>query len=411
MKTELMSPVGSYESLAAAIKAGADSIYFGVQHLNMRARSANNFTLEDLKKITEICKNNKIRSYLTVNTILYDNDLELMKKIIDAAKESRISAIIASDIAAIQYANKIGIEVHISTQANVSNIESVKFYSKYADVIVLARELTLNQIKHISNEIKKQNITGPKGNLVQIELFIHGAMCVSIAGKCYMSLAQYNHSANRGACLQACRRSYKITDEETGDELTIDNQYVMSPKDLCTIEHIDKIIKAGVTVLKIEGRGRKADYVFTVTKCYKEALQSYQDNTFTKEKTEQWIKQLESVFNRGFWHGGYYLGNKLGEWSNKYGSKATKEKTYIGHATNYYTKNKVALFQLESHNLKIGDKILITGPTTGVIESEVEEIYINDKPSKQATKGQEVTFTVPEKVRKNDKLFLVVDRQ
>src|SRR3989344_8296374 len=326
---ELMSTVGNYESLIAAINSGADSIYFGVEQLNMRAKSANNFTIKDIDKITKICKENKIECFLTLNTIMYNHDLNLMKKICNKAKKSNVNAIIASDVSAMMYANSIGLNVHCSTQTNVSNIESVKFYSKFVDVIVLARELTLMQTKDICNKIKKQNIKGPSGNPIRIEIFAHGALCVAISGKCYMSLAVYNASANRGACLQNCRRSYRVIDEETGDELVVNNKYVMSPKDLCTIGFIDKILDSGVSILKIEGRGRPPEYVYTVVKCYKEAIDSYYNKTYNQEKIDKWTKELESVFNRGFWHGGYYLGKKLGEWSGSYGSKAKKEKSFI----------------------------------------------------------------------------------
>ena len=407
---EIMSPVGSYEALIAAIKAGADSVYFGVDRLNMRSRAANNFTLKDMKKITAICRKNKVKSYLTLNTILYDFDLELMKKLCREAKKTKITAIIANDISAIQYANSIGLNVHISTQSNVSNIEAVKFYSKYSDVIVLARELTLKQVEKIVNEIKKQKIKGPSGELVKIELFIHGALCVSIAGKCYMSLAQYGASANRGLCLQPCRRSYKVIDEETGDELKIENKYVMSPKDLCTIGFLDKLINAGTSVLKIEGRGKGPEYVYTTTKTYKEAVQSVLNGTYTKERIEEWNKELESVYNRGFWQGGYYLGKKLGEWSGAYGSKATKEKVFLGQISNYYSKNNVVSFVLESGKIKTDDVVLITGPTTGIIQFKVKSIHVNNKSVDFAKKGDEASVPVPSKVRKNDKLYLWTDK-
>ncbi len=407
---EIMSPAGSYEALAAAIKAGANSIYFGVEQLNMRARSANNFTVEDLKKIAQICRENNVKSYLALNTIMYDHDIAMMKTICDAAKQAGISAIIAADISAIAYANSIGLEVHISTQANVSNIEAIKFYAKFADVIVLARELTLQQIKKICDDIKQQNICGPKGELIKIELFAHGAMCVAISGKCYMSLATYNASANRGACLQNCRRSYKVIDNETGDELVIDNEYVMSPKDLCTIGFIDKLLDAGVNVLKIEGRGRAADYVYITTKAYREAADSYLAGNYSQEKAATWIKSLETVYNRGFWHGGYYLGKQLGEWAGAYGSKATKEKVFLGVARNYFNKSKVAHFFIESGSVNVGDEILITGPTTGVIQAKIESMIINEKPAEVANKGDDVTIAVNEKVRVNDKLYLLKNK-
>ena len=407
MNIELMSPVGSYESLAAAIQAKADSIYFGVGELNMRSRAAYNFTVKDLKKIADICKKNNIKSYLTLNVVVYDNEFKAIKKLCDAAKKAKISAVIASDLAVIQYANKIKLPVHISTQANVSNIEAVKFFSKYAGVIVLARELTLEQIRNIAKEIKKQNMRGPNKQLVKIELFIHGAMCVSISGKCQMSLALYNEPANRGKCLQACRRAYRVIDEETGDELVIDNKYVMSPKDLCTIGFIDKLIEAGVSVFKIEGRGRSPEYVYTVTKVYKEAVESYFNGSYTKTKIKHWTAELEKVFNRGFWQGGYYLGKKLGEWSGTYGSKAAKEKRYIGLIENYFPKPNAAQIKIESGKLDINDDILIIGPTTGVLQFKLESLFVKEKHSKTGKKGEDVTIRVPNKVRKNDKLYIV----
>lgn len=404
---EIMAPAGSYEALQAAIKAGANSVYFGIEQLNMRARAANNFTVEDLKKIVEICQKNNIKTYLTLNTIMYDHDLKLMKKICDTAKESGVTAVICSDIAAISYSNSIGLEVHISTQTNVSNIEAVKFYAKFAEVVVLARELTIQQIKSIIETVKKEDIRGPSGNQVQIEIFVHGALCVAISGKCYMSLAIYNSSANRGACLQNCRREYRVIDEETGDELKIDNKYIMSPKDLCTISFIDKILDTGVEVLKIEGRGRSPEYVYTTVKAYREAVDSYLDGTYTPEKIKNWIEELESVFNRGFWHGGYYLGKELGEWSGTYGSRATKEKNYIGKVKNYYNNALVGLFHLETGEIKIGDEILITGPTTGIVQTKVKEIFIDEKEVTIANKGDLITIPIGEKIRPNDKLFVM----
>jgi putative protease len=410
-KAELTAPAGSYESLMAAIKAGADSVYFGVQKLNMRAHAADNFTLKDLRKISNICRKHGIRSYLTLNTILYDQDLRLMKKICDSAKKAGISAIVASDIAALSYAHSANLEVHASTQLNISNIEAVKFYAQFADTMVLARELTLSQIKKICSEIRNGNICGPKGKLMQVELFVHGALCLSIAGKCYMSLATYNMPANRGCCLQNCRRAYRLIDEETGDELLISNKYILSPKDLCTIGFIDKILDAGVSVLKIEGRGRSPEYVYVTTKAYREALDSYYSNTYTKEKVKKWTKQLESVFNRGFWHGGYYLGKKLGEWSGVYGSKSTKEKVFLGIAKNYFGKKKIAEFVLQSGALEVGDEVLVTGPTTGVVMEKVKSIFKNNRPVKLSKKGDTITIPIPEKIRKNDKLFLIKEKR
>ena len=407
---ELMSPAGDFETLNAAIKAGADSIYFGVGRVNMRSRSAN-FEDQDIEQVVETCKKHSIKSYLAINTILYDQDLESAKQLCDKAKQAGVSAIIASDISIIEYANKIGLEVHISTQANISNIEAVKFYSKYADVVVLARELTLEQIKNITYEIKEQNIKGPNKELVKIELFIHGALCVSIAGKCYMSLALYNESANRGECLQACRRSYKVTDEETGDQLTIDNKYVMSPKDICTIGIIDKLISAGISVFKIEGRARGPEYVYTTTKEYREAIDSVENNTYTEDNIEKWRTQLSSVFNRGFWEDGYYLGKKLGEWSGVYGSKATEEKMQLGKVINYFQKYNVAHILVVSNSIKAGDKILITGPTTGAVYTVAESIFKDDEQAVDAKKGEEITIPVPETVRKNDKVFLIKPRE
>ncbi|HII17488.1 TPA: U32 family peptidase [Candidatus Woesearchaeota archaeon] len=407
---EIMAPAGGFESLQAAIQAGADAVYFGAEQLNMRARAANNFTIEDLPKIAAIAKEHALKTYLTLNVVLYDQDLGVMRRLLRAAKEAGITAAIASDISAIQAAKEMGIEVHISTQANVSNIEAVKFYAAFADVVVLARELTLSQIKAVADEIVKQNIKGPSGRLLRIELFAHGALCVAISGKCYMSLATYNASANRGACLQNCRRSYRVTDEETGDELVIDNNYVLSPKDLCTIGFLDRLIGAGVSVFKIEGRGRKADYVYATTKAYKEAVLAVRNGTYTTEKVKGWMQELGKVYNRGFWEGGYYLGKRLGEWSGSYGSQATTEKIYAGKAINYFAKPMIAEFYLESGELKIGDAIAITGPTTGIISATVEGIRVGDRNAEKAEKGQSITIPIAETVRKNDKLFVVVKR-
>ena len=407
---ELMAPVGSYESLMAAIQAGADSVYFGVEQLNMRAKSTNNFTTEDLQKIVKICTDHGIKSYLVVNTIIYDHDIRLMKQLVDIAKASGVTAIIASDQAVINYAFTQGVELHISTQVNVSNIETLKFYAHFADVMVLARELSLKQVAKITEAIEKEQIKGPSGKLIRIEIFAHGALCMAISGKCYLSLHEQNSSANRGACLQTCRKSYIVTEKETGYELEIDNEYIMSPKDLSTIGFVDKILNAGVKVLKIEGRARPAEYVKTVTECYNEAINSVIEGTYTKNKIKNWEERLATVFNRGFWDG-YYLGRKLGEWSKDYGSKATKTKEYLGKGTNYFSKLKVAEFQLQAGNLKVGDEILITGPTTGVIQTTVKEIRVDLKNTDEAHKGQTISVPVDEKVRRADKLYKLIPAQ
>ena len=408
---EIMAPVGSYESLTAAVQAGADSVYFGIGPLNMRAHSAKRFTVEDLKKITDICKENKVRSYLTVNTVIYDEDIKQMQELCDAAKEAGITAVIVTDIAAMQYAKKIGLRIHASTQLNISNIEAVRYFSKFVDVIVLARELTLNQINNICNAIKEQEIKGPEGKLVKIEVFIHGALCVAIAGKCYMSLAQYAKSANRGECLHACRRSYIVIDEETGDELKIDNKYIMSPKDLCTIGIIDKLTDAGIKIFKIEGRGRPPEYVHTTVKVYKDAVKSCKDKTYSKEKIEGWQNELSTVFNRGFWEDGYYLGNKLGEWAASYGSKATKEKIFIGKVVNYFTKQGVAEILIQADELNIGDELMIIGPTTGILKTEVKTIIKDDKETEKAVKDDDITIKLPDKVRKNDQVYIIKEKK
>ncbi len=410
-KIEVMSPAGSFETMTAAIQAGANAVYFGIEQLNMRARAANNFSLAEIPIIVEKCRAAGVKTYLTLNTILYNHDIILMKKICDTAKEHGIDAVIVSDIAAISYANSIGLEVHISTQQNVSNIEAVRFYAKFADVIVLARELTLTQIEQITKTITEENICGPKGQLVEIELFAHGALCVAVSGKCYMSLATDNASANRGACLQNCRRSYRVIDEESGEELVIDNKYIMSPKDLCTIGFVDKILEAGVRVLKLEGRGRSVEYVYTVTKAYREAVDSYEAGTYTPEKIAIWTTQLESVFNRGLWHGGYYLGKKLGEWSGAPGSQATKEKIYIGSAEKYFAEPKVGQFKVEAGILTTGNSIIIAGPTTGIIEATITEMRINNLIVEEAKQGDIVTIPISSVVRPSDKLFILVDRR
>jgi len=410
-KIEIMAPVGSYESLEAAIKAGADSIYFGVQQLNMRAKSSDNFNIGDLIKIVLICKKHNIKSYLALNTIVYDHDLLLMRNICDAAKLAGITAVICSDMAAISYARSINLEVHASTQLNVSNLEAVKFFSRYCDVIVLARELTLKQIEDICKKIKKEKIKGASGKLLKIEIFVHGALCVAISGKCYMSLATQNSSANRGACLQPCRRKYKVTDEETGDELIVDNQYIMSPKDLCTISFLDKLVKSGVSVFKIEGRGRSADYVYTVVSVYRQALKAVKNKSYTKEKIRAWIKSLSEVYNRGFWQGGYYLGKKLGEWSGTYGSHATMEKTLVGRVTHFFDKKKITEVLLTDHPMKKGDKIIITGEKTGIVYHTISNMWFNGKPIKKAEKTSLITLKIKEKVRENDKVFVINKRQ
>jgi U32 family peptidase len=405
---ELMAPVGSFESLMAAIQGGADSVYFGIEQLNMRAKSSFNFTKDDLLKIVDIANENNIKTYLTVNTIIYDNDLSLMKEVVDIAKSSKVSAIIATDHAVINYAREIGVEVHISTQVNISNIESLKFYSNWADVVVLARELNMDQVSEIYNGIQDQQVKGPSGNLVRIEMFCHGALCMAISGKCYLSLHEKNYSANRGQCLQTCRKAYTVTEKESGNQLEVDNEYIMSPKDLKTIGFINKIIDAGVRVFKIEGRARSAEYVKTVSSCYNEALNSYIDKTYNEEKINAWNDKLATVFNRGFWDG-YYLGQKIGEWSHKYGSRATKRKIYIGKCTNYFTKIKVAEIKLEAGELELGDDIVITGPTTGVIENQVNEIRLDLKNVEKAEKGDLISIPVDDLVRRGDKLYKIVD--
>ena len=404
---ELMAPVGSYESLMAAIQGGADSIYFGVEQLNMRAKSTNNFTTDDLQQIVKICNKNNIKSYLVVNTIIYDHDIRLMKNLVEIALASGVSAIIASDQAVINYASTKGVELHISTQVNISNIETLKFYANFADVMVLARELSLKQVAKITEAIGNEKITGPSGKLVRVEIFAHGALCMAVSGKCYLSLHEQNSSANRGACLQTCRKAYVVTEKESGYELEVDNEYIMSPKDLCTIGFVDKILGSGVRVLKIEGRARPAEYVKTVCDCYNEAIDACFDGTYTQEKIKGWEKRLATVFNRGFWDG-YYLGRKIGEWSKDYGSKATKTKEYIAKATNYFNKIKVAEFQIQSGKLKVGDEILITGPTTGVIQTHIKEIRCDMKNTDEAQKGQTISIPINEKVRRADKLYKIV---
>ena len=404
---EIMAPVGSYESLMTAINAGANSVYFGVEQLNMRSKSSNNFTLDDLRNIASICYENGVKSYLTLNTVMYDHDLSMMRKVIDAAKTSEVSAIIASDMAAISYARANDVEVHISTQLNVSNYEALKFYAQFADVVVLARELNMTQVKNIHKQIIAEDLRGPYGEPVKIEMFVHGALCMAISGKCYMSLHENNASANRGACQQTCRKAYVVTEKETGNQLEIDHEYIMSPKDLCTIGFLDKVIGAGVRVLKIEGRARSAEYVKRVVETYNEAINAILDGTYSKDKIDQWESRLSEVFNRGFWDG-YYLGRKMGEWSKVYGSKATKRKVYVGKVTNYFGKLNVAEVQIEAAELHKGDSIVVMGPTTGVVEDVVKEIRVDLEETEKANKG--VLCSLPiDKVRRGDKLYKMVN--
>ena len=404
---EIMAPVGSYESLAAAIQGGADSIYFGIEGLNMRSRSSNNFSIDDLHEIVRICNEHKIKSYLTVNTIIYDQDIDRMKEIIDAAKAAGMSAIIAADVSAMTYARSIGVEVHLSTQLNISNIEALKFYAQFADVVVLARELNMEQVAGIYHQISQQQIKGPNGGLIRIEMFCHGALCMAVSGKCYLSLHEMHTSANRGACNQICRRGYIVKDKETDIELEVDNQYIMSPKDLKTIHFMNIMMDAGVSVFKIEGRARGPEYVRTVIECYKEAVKSYCENSFSEEKIQDWDKRLKQVFNRGFWNG-YYLGQRLGEWSHNYGSEATEKKVYIGKAIKYFGNIQVAEFLMETQSLKIGDKILITGPTTGAIFHTVDEIRVELQPVQETVKGESFSIKIEEKIRPSDKLYKLV---
>ena len=399
-----MAPAGSRESLMAAIHAGADSIYFGIENLNMRARSASAFTIHDLREIAAICAEHDVKSYLTVNTIIYDEDICLMQKIVDAAKEAGISAVIAADVAVLEYCNRIGQEVHLSTQLNISNAEALKFYARFADVVVLARELNLDQVSEIYRTIQKENICGPRGEQVRIEMFCHGALCMAVSGKCYLSLDNLNHSANRGACMQVCRRSYIVHDKESDIELEVDNKYIMSPKDLKTIRFMDKMMDAGVRVFKIEGRARGPEYVHTVVSCYKEAIQSYLDGTLTEEKKDAWDERLKTVFNRGFWDG-YYLGQRLGEWSKTYGSEATERKVYVGKGIKYFSNIGVAEFLIEASEISVGDKLLITGPTTGAVFIDLDEIRYDLKPVQTAHKGQHISIKVPGKVRPRDQLY------
>jgi len=405
---EIMSPVGSYEMLMGAIQGGADSVYFGIADLNMRSKSSKNFTIDDLKKIVEIADAHNVKTYVTLNIVIYDQELDKMREIVNACKKYGVSAIIASDVAVIQYARSQGVEVHISTQSNVTNIEAVKFYSHFADVMVTARELNLTQVKEIVDTIEKEDIRGPKGNLIEIEIFAHGALCMAVSGKCYMSLDQLNSSANRGACLQPCRRKYELKDKESDIKFEIDQEYIMSPEDLKTVDFIDKMLYAGIRVLKIEGRGRNPEYVKIVTQVYREAVNAYFAGEFTKENIEKWNARLASVYNRGFWDG-YYLGRKMGEWTEIYGSQATQRKVYVGKITNYFTKLGVAEIKLESHELEVGDKFYIQGPTTGVYEGEVDEMRLELKPVSKVIKGDLFSMKTTELVRRNDKLYKIVE--
>ena len=407
---EIMAPVGSRESLAAALQAGADSVYFGIGQLNMRSHSANHFNIEDLREIAQTCNEQGVKTYLTVNTLIYDSDLPDMRRIIDAAAEAGISAVIASDVAVMNYCREKGVEMHLSTQLNIGNVEALKFYAQFADVVVLARELNMEQVAYIHEQIEQQHITGPGGNLVRIEMFCHGALCMAVSGKCYMSLHAANRSANRGECTQICRRSYTVTDDETGNQLDIDNKYIMSPKDLKTVRFIDKMMKSGVRVFKIEGRARGPEYVYTVVSCYKEAIQSVLDGTFTEEKKNEWDERLATGFNRGFWDG-YYLGQKMGEWNKHYGSVATERKVYVGRGVKYFSRLGVAEFTCEASEFSVGDKMLITGPTTGVMYVTVDEIHDDHGAVTTAQKGTRVSIKVTGKIRPSDKLFKIVKDQ
>ena len=407
-KVELLAPVGSFDSLQAAINGGADAIYFGVEQLNMRTRSAQSFYISDIKEISAVCKKNGIKAYITLNTVMYEHDMQLLQAILKEVKKCRIDAVIASDFAVIEYCSQHGIPLHISTQANVSNIESVKFFSRFADVIVLARELTLKQVQHITDEIKRKKIKGPSGELIKIEIFVHGALCMAVSGKCYMSLHTQNASANRGACVQNCRRPYIVTDAETGEELKIEGEYIMSPKDLCTIDILDQVIESGVDVLKIEGRTKGADYVQVVTKCYREAIDSIAEGSYSKEKIEAWKGELTKVYNRGFWEG-YYLGRQLGEWTPQPGSAATEKKLYIGKGSKYYPKIGVGEFIIEAGMLKAGDTLMITGPKCGMVKEKMEVLTVNGERAAEAVKGDKITFPFVTKVTPADKLYKIVE--
>ncbi len=405
---EIMSPAGSLDSLMAAIQGGAGSVYFGAGQLNMRSRSSSNFSPDEIKQIVQICHDKNVKSYLTLNTIIYDNEIEEMMHMVEIAKESGVSAIIASDLSVLEYAREKGVEVHISTQCNITNLSAVKFYSRYADVMVLARELNIDQIAAITRAIKEQNICGPSGKLVRIEVFVHGALCMAVSGKCYISLDNFNSSANKGACLQPCRRAYTVKDADSQLELEIENKYIMSPKDLMTIPILNRLLDAGVEILKIEGRGRSAEYVKTVTRTYHEAVESWVEGQYTEENIEKWTQQLRAVYNRGFW-GGYYLGEKTGEWSEKYGSQATSKKVYVGKVVNFFKNLQVAEIKIESHSLSTNDDILVIGPTTGVYEAKVAELRVELQTVTKAIKGESCSLLVNDTLRRGDKVYLVVD--
>ncbi|MBI9041086.1 peptidase U32 family protein [Lutibacter sp.] len=409
-KIELMAPAGNFESLQAALDNGADSIYFGVEQLNMRARASINFTLDDLKEISERCKAKNVRTYLTLNTIIYDHDLSIVKTLLQKAKDADITAVIAMDQAVIASARAIGMEVHISTQINITNIETARFYAMFADTMVLSRELSLRQVKKITEQIAKENICGPSGNLLEIEIFGHGALCMAVSGKCYMSLHSSNSSANRGACKQNCRKKYTVIDQETGFEMELDNEYIMSPKDLCTIDFLDQILDAGVKVLKIEGRGRAPEYVANVIKCYRDAIDSIEAGTYNKEKVISWMLELEKVYNRGFWSG-YYLGQKLGEWSNGSGSHATQKKVYVGKGMHFFPKANIGEFKIEAYDINVGDTILITGPTTGAKEMQIGQMFVNDVEGSSAQKGDSCTIPLNFRIRPSDKLYKIVENK
>ncbi len=406
-KIELMAPAGNFESLQAALDNGCDSIYFGVEQLNMRARASINFILDDLEEISRRCSEKNVRTYLTLNTIVYDHDLSIVKTLIKRAKEANITAVIAMDQAVIAMARAEGMEVHISTQINITNIETVKFYAMFADTVVLSRELSLRQVKKITEQIEKEEIKGPSGRLLEIEIFGHGALCMAVSGKCYMSLHSHNSSANRGACKQNCRKKYTVIDQESGFEMELDNEYIMSPKDLCTIDFLDQVADAGIKVLKIEGRGRAPEYVAKVIKCYRDAIDSLYNGTYDKEKVISWMQELEKVYNRGFWNG-YYLGQKLGEWSKEPGSHATQKKVYLGKGMHYFPKAEIGEFKIEAYDLAVGDTILITGPTTGTQEMELKSMFVNDKEAQTASKGDEVTMKLDFRIRPSDKLYKIV---